>query len=619
MAQTKIKNIELELRTYRSRILVAVIFVLFLCSILVARYSYLQVDRYKEYSTEADENRILTEPVAPARGLVRTRDGELIAKTRPSYIVSLVPEQVEDVDASLAALEQFITISDRQKQRFKRRVKERRRPYSPVILRYELTEEEVARIAVKRHDLKGVEIAARSVRYYPYKDLFAHTLGYVGRINSKELNSIDSERYAGTHAIGKTGVEKTWEDELMGFPGIQEVEVNARGRVLRVLNSEAPRHGVDLTLTIDMDIQQAAFDALAGRRGSAVAIDVHSGEVLALVSTPSYDPNLFVTGISHANYKILVEDLDSPMFNRAIQARYPPGSTVKPEIGMAGLYYNVVTADYEIWDRGYFTLPKDTHRYRDWKPQGHGHVNFVSAMAQSCDTYYYQMVHELGIDRYTEFMAHFGFGQLTGIDLPQERSGILPSREWKRTYRGRAWYPGDTINAGIGQGFFLATPLQLAHATAVIASRGKRYKPHLVKELHGEYEREVEPELIDHVELAQEHWDLVFESMHEVVAGTKGTARALSKKSAYEFAGKSGTAQVVGIAQGERYDAEALSERQRDHALFVSFAPLQDPQIAVAVIVENGEGGSTVAGPIAKKVMDAWWKDTHGTEGVLSD
>jgi len=619
MAQTKIKNIELELRTYRSRILVAVIFVLFLCSILVARYSYLQIDRYKEYSTEADENRILTEPVAPARGLVLTRDGELIAKTRPSYIVSIVPEQVDDLDESLAMLEQFITISDRQKERFKRRTKERRRPYAPVILRYELTEEEVARIAVKRHALKGVEIAARSVRYYPYKDLFAHTLGYVGRINSKELNAIDSERYAGTHAIGKTGIEKTWESELMGYPGSQEVEVNARGRVLRVLNSEAPRHGIDLTLTIDMDIQQAAFDALADRRGSAVVIDVNSGEVLALVSTPSYDPNLFVTGISHANYKILVDDLDSPMFNRAIQARYPPGSTVKPEIGMAGLYYNVVTAEHEIWDRGYFSLPNDKHRYRDWKPQGHGHVNFVSAMAESCDTYYYQLAHELGIDRYTEFMAHFGFGQLTGIDLPQERSGILPSREWKRVYRGRAWYPGDTINAGIGQGFFLATPLQLAHATAVIASHGKRYKPHLVKELHGEVERKIEPELIDHVDLAKEHWDLVFESMHAVVAGAKGTARALSKNSAYEFAGKSGTAQVVGIAQGERYDAEALSERQRDHALFVSFAPLKDPQIAVAVIVENGEGGSTVAGPIAKRIMDAWWKDTYGTEGVLDD
>ncbi len=618
MVQTKIKNIELELQTYRRRVLVAAIFVLFLSAVLVTRYAYLQIDKHEEFSTEADENRILTEPIPPARGLISTRDGELIAMTRPSYTVSIVPERVDDLDEMLRDLEQFITISDRQKQRFKRKLDERRRPYSPVILRYELTEEEIARIVVQRHALEGVEVAARSVRYYPYDDLFAHTLGYVGRINEREAATINAERYAGTLAIGKTGIEKTWEDELMGFPGQQEVEINARGRVLRVLDSEAPIAGSDLMLTLDMQVQQAAFFALQGRRGSAVAIDINTGEVLAMVSTPSFNPNLFVTGISHTDYKLLVEDLDSPMFNRAIQARYPPGSTVKPEIGLAGLYYNIVDRDTEILDQGYFTLPHDDHRYRDWKPQGHGSVNFVSAMAQSCDTYYYHLAHEMGIDRYAEFLGKFGFGQLTGIDLPQERSGILPSRDWKRTYRGRTWYPGDTINAGIGQGFFLATPLQLANATAIIASRGKRFKPHMVKRIMGATIEEIHPESLIPLEVDEADWDTVFTAMHEVTSGLRGTARALSLDSAYQFAGKSGTAQVVGIAQGEKYDAESLSERQRDHALFVAFAPLDKPKIAVAVIVENGEGGSTVAGPIAKKILDSWLLDRDGEIGVRS-
>jgi len=612
MANTKIKDIEHELRIYRSRILVASIFVLVLASVLVVRYAYLQIDRYSEYRTEAEQNRIVTEPVAPSRGLVSTRDGTLIAKSRPSYLVSIIPEQVDNLDETLDRLSQLFEVTDQQRARFLRRIQQSRRPHSPVSLRYELTEEEVAKVAVQQHGLAGVEVTAQSVRYYPFGELFAHTLGYVGRINETELSTLDSERYAGTSAIGKTGIEKTWEEELMGFPGQRQVEVNARGRALRTLNTDLPTTGSELVLTIDIGVQQAAAQALEGRRGSAVAIDVNTGEVLALVSTPTFDPNLFVTGISHANYRALVEDLDSPMFNRAIQARYPPGSTVKPEIGLAALHYNLINPNHSVADPGYFSLPNDEHRYRDWKREGHGPVDFYQAMAQSCDTYYYELAHNMGIDRYSDFLEHFGFGARTGIDLPQERSGILPSREWKRNARNRAWYPGDTINAGIGQGFFLATPLQLAHATAVIATRGERYRPHLVREIIGENSRVIEPELIEFVEVDDNDWDVLHRSMRDVIHHYRGTAHLLSRDTAYHFAGKSGTAQVVGIAQGEKYDAEALSERQRDHALFVAFAPYDNPQIAIAVIVENGEGGSTVAGPIAKQIMDSWLLDEAG-------
>lgn len=612
MANTKIKDIEHELRIYRSRIFVAALFVLFLTGILVVRYAYLQIDRYSEYRTEAEQNRIVTEPVAPSRGLVATRDGTLIAKSRPSYLVSIIPEQVDDLEETLDELGQLFEVTEQQRARFLRRTQQSRRPHSPVNLRYELTEEEVAKVVVQQHRLVGVEVSAQSVRYYPYGELFAHTLGYVGRINESELQNLDSERYAGTSAIGKTGIEKTWEEVLMGFPGQRQVEVNARGRALRTLNTEQPTTGGELILTLDMKVQETAATALEGRRGSAVAIDVNTGEVLALVSTPTFDPNLFVTGISHTNYRALIEDLDSPMFNRAIQARYPPGSTVKPEIGLAALHYNLIDPNTTINDPGYFSLPNDEHRYRDWKREGHGPMNFYQAMAQSCDTYYYELAHEMGIDRYSEFLAHFGFGERTGIDLPQERSGILPSREWKRNARNRAWYPGDTINAGIGQGFFLATPIQLAHATSVVATRGYRYRPHLVREIRGSENRSIEPELIEYFEVDDNDWEVLHQSMREVVHNIRGTAHLLSRNSAYEMAGKSGTAQVVGIAQGEKYDADALSERLRDHALFVSFAPYDNPQVAVAVIVENGEGGSTVAGPIAKQIMDAWLLDESG-------
>ena len=612
MAQNQIKNVELELKIYRRRVLVAGLFVLLLTGILVARYAFLQVEMHDQFRTQANENRILTEPIAPSRGLIRARDGELIARSRPSYTLSIVPERVEDIDATIDTLSQWVTISDGQRRRFFRRVGERRRPFSPVILRFELSEAEIARVAVQRHHLEGVEVAAHSVRDYPFRGLFAHSLGYVGRINERELAQLNAERYAGTLGLGKTGIEKTWEDELMGYPGQQEVEVNARGRALRTLEARPPTVGNELILTLDLAVQQTAFEALEGRRGSVVAIDVNSGEVLALVSTPAFDPNLFVTGISHENYRLLVEDLDSPMFNRAIQARYPPGSTVKPQIGLAGLHYNLVNPNQEIDDHGYFTLPNDDHRYRDWKPEGHGKVNFFDAMAQSCDTYYYLLAYEMGIDRYSSFLAGFGFGELTGIDLPQERRGILPSRQWKRDYRGRAWYPGDTINVGIGQGFFLATPLQLAHATATVASRGKRYRPHLVKTVLGDNSRAIEPELINEVEVADNDWDDLHTAMHDVVHSLRGTARGLSRNSSYELAGKSGTAQVVGIAQDAEYDSEELSERLRDHALFVAFAPYENPQIAVAVIVENGEGGSTVAGPVAKQVMDSWLLDDSG-------
>ena len=602
----RLKDHHTEQRLFRNRMLVAICGVVALIGVLVARFYDLQVVNYEDYRTQSDQNRIQVRPVAPTRGLIYDRNGELLADNRASYTLSIVRERVKNLDETLELLGQLVRLDDSDVEKFNRRLP-RRRPFEPVPLRYRLTEDEIARISVNEFRLPGVSVEAELVRYYPKGDLFAHSVGYVGRINDRELQQFSQEdvrRYRGTQSIGKVGLERSYEDLLLGEVGFENVETNARGRVLKVLERHDPKPGAELTLSLDSRLQQVATDALGDNRGAVVAIDVKTGGVLAFVSKPSFDPNMFVTGISFTDYRALSDSLDVPLFNRALQGQYPPGSTLKPMMGLGGLVAGVITGETQVADPGYFKLPNDPRIYRDWKRWGHGkHIDLIQGLAQSCDVYFWDMAARWNIDGMHDFATRFGLGARTGIDLPAERPGLFPSRDWKRGARGTPWFPGDSLNAVLGQGFVLATPLQLAVMTATIANRGSHFKPQVVMAVDGV---EQPPEVLHHVEAKPEYWDLVFKGMEAVVYSIHGTGKRAGKDLDFKVAGKSGTAQVVGIAQGERYDSEALKERHRDHALFVAFAPVDDPQIAVSVLVENGEGGGLVAAPVAREVFAEW-------------
>lgn len=603
-----------EARLFANRVFASSILLLLLFGLLIGRFYYLQVLHYKDYTTQADANRIHVQPVPPMRGLIYDRQGVLLADNRPSFTLSLVRERIEDLPATLATLRELVEISDDDVADFRKALAQRRRPFEAVPLKYQLTEDDIARIAVNEYRLDGVEVDAQLVRYYPYGDLFAHVVGYTGRITEQELRSFDEEtynRYSGTHSIGKVGLEKSYESLLLGKVGDEHIETNAHGRVLRVLERTPPQPGEELHLFVDARLQQAGYDALDGRRGSVVALDVKTGGVLAMVSAPSYDPNLFVTGISYKAYEQLRESLDLPLYNRSIQGQYPPASTVKPMLGLAGLKSSTITPQTRIFDPGYFQLPGEERLYREWKRGGHGRaIDLHEAITQSCDIFFYKLGYEMGIDALHRFGSQFGLGTKTGIDIPAERSGLWPSREWKRADRRLPWYPGDSLNVSIGQGFALATPLQMAVMTATLASRGKHKKPRLVERIGA---TPTEPEVINQVEVDAEHWDYVLSAMKDVVHGIRGTAHSIARGLDYTMAGKTGTAQVVGIAQDARYDSEMLAERHRDHTLFIGFAPVEDPRIAVAVIIENGEhGASNVARAMldAYMALDAYTEDT---------
>ncbi|MCA0899223.1 penicillin-binding protein 2 [Microbulbifer agarilyticus] len=600
------KDHHTEQRLFRNRMLVAICGVMVLLGVLVARFYNLQVVHFEDYRTQSDENRIQVRPVPPTRGLIYDRNGQLLADNRPSYTLSIVRERVRDLDATLELIGQLVQLNDSDVEKFKRRLP-RRRPFEPVPLRYRLSEEEIARISVNEFHLVGVSVEAELVRYYPEQDLFAHSVGYVGRINERELSGFTQEdvrRYRGTQSIGKVGLERSYEELLLGEVGFENVETNARGRVLRVLERQDPKPGAELTLHLDTRLQEVATRALGDKRGAVVAIDVKTGGVLAFVSQPSFDPNLFVTGISFKDYSTLRDSLDVPLFNRVVQGQYPPGSTLKPMMGLGGLADGIIDVDTKIRDPGFFKLPNDPRIYRDWKRTGHGnHVDLVQGLAESCDTYFWDMASRWSIDQMHDIATRFGLGEKTGIDLPREYPGLFPSRDWKRGARGVPWFPGDSLNAVLGQGFVLATPLQLAVMTATIANRGTHYRPQMVMAVDGV---EQPPEVLHHVDARPEHWDVVFEGMEAVVYATNGTGKRAGAGLDFKVAGKTGTAQVVGIAQGAKYDSEALKERHRDHALFVAFAPMDDPQIAVSVLVENGEGGGLVAAPVARELFFDW-------------
>lgn len=600
------------LRDYRNehllfagRLLFAALVVVLMLALLIWRYFDLQVLRHDDFVTRADRNRIHVRAIPPPRGLIFDRNGVLLADNRPGFTLSVVVERAGDLERLLAELGLLIPLDDADLERF-RELAARRRPYEAVPLRYNLSEREQSVLAVNEYRLDGVEVSAQLVRHYPHGPMLSHVLGYLGRIDEQELKSLDAQAYRGVYSIGKTGLERFYEAELLGKPGYEYAETNARGRVMRVLERIEPVAGRNLRLHLDLRLQQEAYAALGEERGAVVAIDVGDGGVLALASTPGFDPNPFVTGISSADYRALIESPHRPLFDRATRGQYPPGSTIKPIFALAALDSGLVTPDTRIYDPGFFRLDNSRHRYRDWKRGGHGWVTVRKAVVESCDVFFYQVGVRLGIDRLYEVGTRFGLGVPTGIDLPNEGGGVMPSRDWKRGARGQAWYPGDTVNTSIGQGFMTATPLQLAVAAMRIAGRGEVRAPRLARTLGQE---PIPAPAGARVELAAGSWDAVIEAMQGVVVDRQGTARAALAAMgpmAYSMAGKTGTAQVVGIKQNERYDARRLAKEQLDHALFIAFAPVEAPRIAVAVIVENGEHGSSTAAPVARRVMDAY-------------
>lgn len=607
----QLKDHEKDARLVRRRVVVGAVAIFLLALVLVARMYHLQVTQYEYHSTLSENNRVHVQPIPPNRGLIYDRNGVLIADNRPSFSLTVTRERTENLQQELQALVEILGLTEEDKAIFEKRMKQGRRPFEPVPIMFELSEEQIARIAVNQYRLPGIDVTAQFVRHYPLGEHFAHSVGYVGRINEAELKVLDPVNYSGTHHIGKTGVEKFYEAELHGTVGYEEVETNARGRVLRVLKRTDPVPGKDIVLSIDSKLQAKAEEALGGRRGAIVAIQPATGEVLAMVSQPSYDPNLFVTGISFKDYSALRDSIDRPLYNRVLRGLYPPGSTVKPAVALAGLDAGVVTPGSRVFDPGYYQLPNYDHKYRNWNRSGEGWVNLETAIMRSNDTYFYDLAHKLGIDRLHDYMSRFGFGQRVSLDMYGESPGLMPSREWKRATRRQVWFPGETLILGIGQGYMQSTPLQLAQMTALIANHGKWLRPHLARTVDGQ--PPVDPEPMPDIDLREPgNWELIDSDMQQVVHNARGTAHRVGAASVYRIAGKSGTAQVVAIKQNERYDRSKLNERNRDHALFIGFAPADNPQIAVAVMVENGESGSGVAAPVLKQVMDAWLLDENG-------
>ncbi len=601
----RLKDHEKDARTVRSRVVVGAAAILVLICVLIARLYFLQVIQYEYHSTLSENNRVHVQPIPPTRGLIFDRNGVVVADNRPSFSLSMTRERSGDWRQVLDTIVEVLELSDEDRQLFERRMKQGRRPFEPVPILFELNEEQIARVAVNQFRLPGVEVVAQLVRHYPQGTHFAHSVGYVGRINEKELKTLDPVDYSGTHHIGKTGIERFYEPELHGTVGYEEVETNARGRVLRVLKRTDPKPGKDIVLSLDIKLQEAAEEALGGRRGAIVAMDPRTGEVLAMVSQPSFDPNLFVTGIGFQAYADLRDSIDRPLFNRVLRGLYPPGSTIKPAVAIAGLDSGVINAGSRVFDPGFYQLPNYDHKYRNWNRTGDGWVDLDTAIMRSNDTYFYDLAHKLGIDKLDNYMGQFGIGQKVSLDMFEESPGLMPSREWKRKTRRQAWFPGETLILGIGQGYMQATPLQLAQATALVANKGKWNRPRLARTIEGVPPVDENP-VPDIVLRNPSDWAKVTHGMEQVMQGARGTARKAAIGAKYRIAGKSGTAQVVAIRQGEKYDRSKVQERHRDHALFVGFAPADNPRIVVSVMVENGESGSGVAAPVVRQIMDAW-------------
>ena len=584
-----LKNAQQEKRIFRNRIYFSLGIVVFFLLLLVSRYSYLQISNYDKFATDSEKNRVRLQPLPPARGYIYDRNGVLLADNYPVFSATMSRADIDDIDDTVQRLIPILHLTEEDIVQFKSRIKTSKKT-ERVALKLNLNETEIARFSEVKFQFPGVNIETQMTRYYPHGELFAHVIGYVGRINDKELKSIDKDLYAGTNLIGKIGVEKHYENLLHGLPGNESVEADAHGNVLRHLGRKDPVRGNDLYLSLDYGLQAVASEQLAGRRGAIVAMDPRTGEILALVSSPSFNPNLFVTGISSKDYSALRDDLDQPLYNRAVQGSYPPGSTIKPMFGLGGLHYGLVDWGTAISDPGYFTLPGDSHRFRDHKKTGHGAVNMHKAQVVSCDTYFYILSFRMGIEKMNTWMRQFGFGEKTGVDLPSESTGLYPSQEWKLRTRKSKWLKGETISVSIGQGAFTATPLQLAMATAITSNEGLHVTPHVLRESKGTKPHTVNNAPDGKIEFngQPEDWVKMRDAMVDVVE--TGTGRRI-RTPMYKIAGKTGTAQVKSIAQGKRYNESILTERQLDHGLFVGFAPADKPEIAIAIVWENGRHG----------------------------
>ncbi|MDT8408337.1 MAG: penicillin-binding protein 2 [Wenzhouxiangellaceae bacterium] len=578
-------------------------FMLLAMLLLLARFAQLQLGDHDAYAARAENNRVRLQAIAPNRGLILDRNGEILAENRPAYRLIMVPERVADTGAALDQVDRRVGLSKREREQFQLELL-RNRPFQPVTVKSNLSEEQAARLALDRHQLDGLEVEPYLTRHYPHGSALAHVVGYVARLDESDLQRLDAGNYRASTHTGKIGIERYYEDRLHGTTGVERVETNAQGRMVSVLERTNPIPGEDLRLTLSLELQQAALEALGDHPGAVVAVEIASGEILALVSKPGFDPNLFVGGIDQQQYSALLDSPYRPLFNRFLSGGYEPGSTIKPFIALAGLQAGKITPESRVFSSGGFRLPGHSREYRDWRRGGHGWVDLKSALEESVNTYFYDLANNLGIDQISRELALFGFGQPTGIDLRGEFDGVLPSRGWKRRALNEAWFPGETVITGIGQGFIVVTPLQLAYATAVLAGHGKAAPPRLVA---------LEPaaRAVTH---NSNDWDAVFAGMRAVVHGSRGTARAIASGLPVEIAGKTGTSQVFGRPRDETEIEIEPDERPwflRNHALFIGFAPFEQPRIAIAVVAEHGGGGSSVAAPVAGQVLaraleDGW-------------
>lgn len=604
-----LKDAFIESRLLLRRVTFSMVLVILLACLLLARYAWLQVVSHEEFTARSTNNSVRVVPVAPNRGLIYDRRGRLLAENLPAYRLEVVPEKVADLGKTLGRLAKIIDLPPDVAEKFAHD-RRRYRVFDAVPLKFNLSETEVARFAVDRHLYPGVEIVPYLSRHYPFGEVLTHVLGYVGRIDEDDLAGMDAADYRASTHIGKTGIESQYEAALHGHSGVEKVETNAEGRIIRSLERRDPVHGDDLILSLDIVAQQAAWDALGNRPGAVVAMDPNDGAVLALVSKPAFDPNLFVHGISGADYQAIVRSPDRALFNRAIQGGYEPGSTFKPFVGLTGLELGVISRDKRIFSTGKFYLAGLDRPFRDWRKGGHGWVDIYSALEQSVNTYFYTLAQNIGIDRLHDYLAQFGFGSITGLDLPGEITGVLPSRQWKRAHYNLPWYPGETVIGGIGQGFNVVTPIQLAVALSTLSNGGTRFTPRLLyaaKSAGNQRAVRVEPAPAMQVPVVSvENWNAVREGMRRVIHGERGTARALLPLNGYQMAGKSGTAQVVEQEQEEPREKTEVAQHLRDHALFIAFAPVDHPAIVVVAVVEHGGGGSRQAAPVVKAVIEAW-------------
>ncbi|ROQ25970.1 penicillin-binding protein 2 [Gallaecimonas pentaromativorans] len=618
--KVQIRDHSFEASLFWRRALFCLLVVVVCFGALVTNLYHLQIEEHKQYQVRSNDNRIKLVPVAPNRGIIYDRNGVVLAENRPVYSLEVVPEQVKSWDEPLKGLQQLLDIDDDTISDFKESLKGVRR-FNRVTLLEEMTEKQVAEFSVNQYRYPGFSVEGRLKRYYPYGDAMTHVLGYVARINDKDLQDLADKdqlsNYAATHEIGKLGVERYYESLLHGQVGYMEVEVNNRGRVIRTLRFEPPVPGKDLYLNIDLGLQLKAQELLAGHRGSIVAMDPHTGGILAMASAPSYDPNLFVRGITSKEYNKLLHSPDRPLINRSTQGRYPPASTVKPFMALVGLEEGEITPTSKIWDPGYFELPNVDHKWRDWKRWGHGWVDMKKAISESCDTYFYQLALNLGIDRIHNWMTKFGFGQYSGIDIHEETNGVMPSRSWKERRFRQPWYIGDTIPIGIGQSYWTVTPVQLATAVTIMANAGVYHTPKLLMATGSPTGIiKLPPEDKPEVKASPLHWHEVEAAMRFTVTSPHGSAHKALNDAPYTATGKTGTAQVINIGQDEKYDAKKVAERHRDNAMFITYAPYETPKIVVAVALENViGGGGSVAAPLARQVLDYYLLD----EGHLKD